>query len=100
MKTVTAYQCEFCKRVSRTAAGIKLHEDKCNWNPKKHHCFTCSNYDHKHATCKHFGLTIDQKPYFVECETFYLSEVGYESESPEPVPYTCAFYNENTKAES
>ena len=103
MKIITAYQCNFCRRVSRTIAGIKIHEEKCNWNPKKHHCFTCSNYDHKHAVCEHFGLTIDQKPYFVECEIYDVSEViygKYMRVSTEPVPYTCHFYNENTKVES
>ena len=95
MKIITAYQCDFCRRVSRTIAGIKIHEEKCNLNPKKRHCFTCDQYDHKHAICKQFNLTMDQKPYFIECEIQDLSKVLNEydvCESLEPVPYTCYFY--------
>lgn len=44
MKEIKAYQCEYgCKKVLLTKQGIKRHEEKCFWNPKRKACASCKN---------------------------------------------------------
>lgn len=43
MKTITMYECEFCRRLYRTENGVTAHETICFDNPKTHSCKTCAH---------------------------------------------------------
>lgn len=101
MKEVKAYRCEFCKKISRTITGIKLHEPTCKSNPAINHCLNCKHgilkYDDadEHGWqqvlpyCGYHNMFIFQKnkpdnAYFMECDVDY----GYDG-SEHPVPFSC-----------
>lgn len=44
MKTIEAYQCDYCKKYSKSKSVMKKHESKCFHNPKKKTCATCGNH--------------------------------------------------------
>lgn len=91
MKEIKAYQCQFCKKISRTITGIKLHEKACKCNPEKNHCSNCVHGILKHEEpdeygwrqvspyCDYHETFIFQKnksdnAYFIECDVNY----GYD----------------------
>ena len=109
---ITAWQCNFCRRVSRTKAGAERHECACKHNPTRRACHTCKHLDPKAEIevgcsdeeemffkeligeaqvtrtyqtmfCKHFGKPISEKPYFEECEHY-----DWPHEET-PMPGTC-----------
>jgi len=41
MKTITAYQCEYCKKIAKTVKTIEQHEKKCFSNPINKSCGSC-----------------------------------------------------------
>jgi hypothetical protein len=92
VKEVKAYQCQFCKKISRTLQGIKLHEEACRFNPEKNHCANCIHGKTKegfpYCTChEDFIFDDDDKrnnTYFKECDTNY-----HYNGSESPIPYTC-----------
>jgi len=43
MKTIEAYQCDYCKKYSKSKSVMKKHESKCFHNPKAKACDTCGN---------------------------------------------------------
>lgn len=43
MEKVTAYKCEFCKKILSTKSGMHKHENKCFSNPKSKSCITCGS---------------------------------------------------------
>ena len=111
-----AYQCNFCRKVSRTRAGAERHENACKWNPARRSCHTCKHCEMKanipvavsdeekafyeevgavvedYATirgmyCKHFNKPVSEKPYFEECDIY---DDTYTDERP--MPGTCWHY--------
>jgi len=44
MKKIDAYKCEYCKHISPTLTGIKLHETACSRNPEN--WAKCSDCQH------------------------------------------------------
>lgn len=54
MKKITAFECEFCKKILRTKQGMKIHEPKCFKNPFSKSCLTCKSLT--------LGSCIDGKP--------------------------------------
>ena len=104
MKEIKAYQCEYCKKISRTKTGIKLHEKKCSANPEANNCKNCVNAClretdlYKEPYCRAYEMFIfqndkEQNAYFEECE------IGYHYSGQEfNIPYTC--YNFESKGTS
>jgi len=43
MKKITAFECDFCKRILKTKQAMKVHEPKCFKNPASKSCLTCNN---------------------------------------------------------
>jgi len=43
MKKITAFECEFCKRILKTKQAMKVHEPKCFKNPASKSCLTCKS---------------------------------------------------------
>jgi len=43
MKKITAFECEFCKKILRTKQGMKVHEPKCFKNSESKSCITCKS---------------------------------------------------------
>lgn len=43
MKEIKAYQCDFCKRISKTKGFMTEHEKECYLNPISRACETCGN---------------------------------------------------------
>jgi hypothetical protein len=43
MKKITAFECEFCKRILKTKQAMKVHEPKCFKNPVSKSCLTCKS---------------------------------------------------------
>jgi len=43
MKKITAFECEFCKRILKTKQAMKVHEPKCFKNPISKSCLTCKS---------------------------------------------------------
>ena len=97
---ITAYRCEWCKKVS-TLSGIKLHEGYCRANPEKNCCENCkhgvmellerdggwrelSPYCEIH---KQFIFTEpkSERPYFKECDVDYRGPHCEEV----PIPFSC-----------
>lgn len=119
----TAFECNFCRRVSRTKAGAERHECACKYNPARRACHTCNHFDPKaeievkitdeemslklgmdfvdvldtstyHTMfCKHFGKPISEKPYFEECEYYAFP---YEET---PIPGTCFYWEPKEEKE-
>lgn len=54
MKAITAFECEFCKKLLKTKPAMKAHELRCFYNPISKSCIIC-----KHLTYK---PCIDGKP--------------------------------------
>lgn len=48
MKEINAYQCDYCKKYSKSKSVIKKHESKCFYNPITRACATCGNYYQDH----------------------------------------------------
>lgn len=46
MQKITAFACDFCKKLYRTKSGGKRHEDRCFFNPATHSCVTCKHIDY------------------------------------------------------
>ena len=44
MKKITAFECEFCKRILKTKQAMKVHEPKCFKNPISKSCLTCKSF--------------------------------------------------------
>ena len=42
MKTITAYQCEYCEKVYANRDSARHHVRKCYFNPETHSCATCA----------------------------------------------------------
>ena len=45
MKTIEAYQCEYCTKIYANEPTAKSHERKCFWNPKTRSCASCTFLD-------------------------------------------------------
>lgn len=118
-----AFECNFCRRVSRTKAGAERHECACKYNPARRACHTCEHCDLKaeikikvtkeekeefyelydidaddYATfrgmyCKHFGKPISKKPYFEECEHYDWPD------EETPMPGTCFYWEPKEEKE-
>lgn len=43
MRIITAYQCEYCKKVAKTVKTIEKHEKNCFFNPINKACGSCIN---------------------------------------------------------
>lgn len=43
MKTITAYECEFCKKILKTKRAMKSHEFVCFKNTASKSCITCKS---------------------------------------------------------
>ncbi|MDK9693929.1 MAG: hypothetical protein OEL19_06765 [Sulfurimonas sp.] len=43
MKTITAYQCCYCRKIAKTPKTIERHEMKCFSNPINKACGSCEN---------------------------------------------------------
>jgi len=41
MKTITAFECDFCKKLYRSKSGIGNHEKRCFHNPETKSCISC-----------------------------------------------------------
>jgi len=41
VKTITAYECDFCKKLYRSRGGISNHEKRCFYNSATRSCITC-----------------------------------------------------------
>lgn len=48
MTEIVAYQCDYCKKYSKSKSVIKKHEPECFHNPIVRACVTCGNYFQKH----------------------------------------------------
>ena len=104
MKEIKAYQCGYCKKVSRTITGIKLHEKVCKANPEVNHCANCVHgimefqseetewgASHKWPApyCDYHKMFIfhenkSDNAYFMECDYDYDWNDGEH-----PTPFTC-----------
>ncbi len=45
MKTISAYQCEYCQRYGKNKTRILKHEERCYYNPSTRSCGTCAHLD-------------------------------------------------------
>ena len=117
---INAFQCDFCRKVSRTRAGIATHEASCKWNPALRSCHTCNHCDlnaeitvevaaedadffdvvfgetqrtYKTMVCKHFNKPVSEKPYFDDCD-HYNVPASYEEDMDRPIPGTCMWWEE------
>lgn len=123
---ITAFQCNYCRKVSRTKAGILNHEASCKWNPARRSCHTCkhcnlnaeissemppdeiaffealgatqTHYTYKTMLCKHFNKPVSEKPYFDDCDHYNVPE-SYEEDMDRPMPGTCMWWEEREKEE-
>lgn len=43
MKTINAFECDFCGKILKTKYWMKQHELKCFRNPETKSCITCKN---------------------------------------------------------
>jgi hypothetical protein len=101
MKEIKAYQCAYCKKVSRTITGIKLHEKVCKSNPEVNLCSNCKYGILKYDDADEFGWrqarpycdyhkmfifheNKSNNAYFVECDVDYCWDGGEHS-----VPFSC-----------
>lgn len=73
MHKVTAYHCDYCKKVLANRTGMRRHEAKCLYNPASMSCGTCANIEvnqaeirpgvyRKHYTCKLNRLSMTATP--------------------------------------
>jgi len=51
MKTVTSFQCDFCKRLFKTSRNCKKHERVCFFNDNNETCYNCIHYDYLKMLC-------------------------------------------------
>ena len=42
MKTINAYQCNYCKKIYENSSSCKSHENRCYYNPKTRSCASCA----------------------------------------------------------
>ncbi len=67
LENQTIFQCSYCSRISKSAAGIKMHEKYCKKNPHNQlicasciHCKKEVNYSEKGKRCsKCFNFSFD-----------------------------------------
>ncbi len=102
---VEAYQCQYCRRVSRTLSGIKLHEQSCKANPEKAVCQNCVHaYLRGEEYCDGevifctpwcayhdraiFGKDKTDAAYFIDCEIDDM-DYGFGGIQEWRLPYTC-----------
>lgn len=102
---VKAWQCQYCRRVSRTLSGIKLHEQSCKINPEKNNCQNCVHaYLRGEEYCTRevifctpwcayhdraiFGKGKTDAAYFIDCETDDM-DYGFGDIQKWHFPYTC-----------
>ncbi len=45
MKTVSAYQCDYCRKYGKNKTRIFKHEERCCYNPRTRSCGTCAHFD-------------------------------------------------------
>ena len=38
------WKCDFCYETHKDKEVIKIHEDKCSFNPKMMSCYSCENF--------------------------------------------------------
>ncbi|MCS3178458.1 hypothetical protein NXU87_20420 [Candidatus Bacteroides intestinigallinarum] len=48
MKEIEAFQCDYCKKYSKSKSVIRRHESECYHNPVTKACATCGNYGKEH----------------------------------------------------
>ena len=58
----TIYKCNFCGRSYNQEETAIIHEEECFFNPAKHHCFTCANYDINVKYCYSWKKDITNDP--------------------------------------
>ena len=99
---VKAYQCQWCRKVSRTMAGIINHEARCHANPEFNDCRNCvyafldaeayiphviTEYVDPHCD-RHkrsiFNEFRGENAYLLDCD---MQEQDYGPDIP--IPYTC-----------
>lgn len=45
MNTITAYECDYCGKLNKTAKAIKRHEKICFKNPETKSCVVCQLFN-------------------------------------------------------
>jgi len=115
MKQVTAYECEFCKKLYKTVKGITTHETRCSKNPENDRvCYSCINLIKK-KTIQYLNTTYgnDNKkvellycekrkvflyPPIVEHKQNWIDSADLENEVPNlPMPKVCEILEDENK---